>query len=130
VRIVRAGSFGRLVPEVATPLALVLVELVQNAAEHGLGEAGGTVRVDVRREGAVPSERLVVTVSDDGPGQAAGFDLATDTGGLGLQIVRALVETELGGEMTLLSGGGGARIRVRLPLPAPPFHDHEGSGGL
>jgi two-component sensor histidine kinase len=129
VRVVRVGTFGRLVPEVATPLALVLVELVQNAAEHGLGDRGGTVQVEVARvvrpEGVPTSEGLVVTVSDDGPGPAAEFDLAVDTSGLGLQIVRTLVETELGGNMTLLpsasgSGGGrGARIQVEVPLPEP-----------
>jgi two-component sensor histidine kinase len=127
VQVVRDGTFGRLVPEVATPLALVLVELVQNAAEHGLRDRGGKVQIVVRREGAGLSEALVVTVSDDGPGPAPGFDLATETGGLGLQIVRTLVEGELGGEMTLLAGGesalpaaGGAQIRLRLPLPATP----------
>jgi two-component sensor histidine kinase len=129
VHVVRSGTFGRLVPEVATPLALVLVELVQNAAEHGLGDRGGTVTIVVRREDpdAGVGEALVVTVSDDGPGPAPGFDLTTDTGGLGLQIVRTLVEGELGGEMTLLlpattlpSIEGGAQIRLRLPLPALP----------
>jgi two-component sensor histidine kinase len=131
------------VPEVATPLALVLVELLQNAAEHGLGDEGGTVQVEVRRaprrDGVTaPHETLVVTVTDDGPGPAPGFSLVADTGGLGLQIVRTLVETELGGELALLPGpervgpaasepapvsapagpaGGGAQIRVALPLP-------------
>jgi two-component sensor histidine kinase len=134
VQVVRDGTFGRLVPEVATPLALVLVELVANAAEHGLRDHGGKVAIVVRREGTGVDEALVVTVSDDGPGPAPGFDLARDTGGLGLQIVRTLVEGELGGEMALLPGSdsallpgsgsallpgsGGARIRVRLPLPA------------
>jgi two-component sensor histidine kinase len=113
----RVGSFGRLVPEVATPLALVLVELVQNAAEHGLGEAGGRVLVEVRRSAG----RLCVTVTDDGAGVAAGFDLEA-AAGLGLQIVRTLVEAELAGEISLepdgpdRPGGGGARVRVRVPL--------------
>jgi two-component sensor histidine kinase len=120
VRVVRDGTFGRLIPEVATPLALVLVELLQNAAEHGLGDRGGRVRVAVRREGALPDETLLVTVTDDGPG-APEFDLAADNGGLGLQIVRTLVESELAGELSLLPGdGAGAQIRVRLPLPPPP----------
>jgi two-component system, sensor histidine kinase PdtaS len=137
VQVVRDGTFGRLVPELATPLALVLVELVQNAAEHGLRGRGGTVEVAVRRERAGAGEVLVVTVSDNGPGPAPGLDLATSTGGLGLQIVRTLVEGELRGEMTLLARGepadGGAQIQLRVPLPAlppVPFHDHEGSGAF
>jgi two-component sensor histidine kinase len=146
VRVARDGTFGRLVPEVATPLALVLVELLQNAAQHGLGDAGGTVHVQVRRvvgrDGvAARHEMLVVTVSDNGPGPAPGFNLTTDTGGLGLQIVRTLVESELDGELALLprsepvgataaSGqlaGGGAQIRVSVPLPAPPSDSGAGS---
>jgi two-component sensor histidine kinase len=133
VQVDRDGTFGRLVPEVATPLALVLVELLQNAAEHGLGDAGGTVRVEVRRavrrqDGGAPHEILVVTVSDDGPGPPPGFSLAADSDGLGLQIVRTLGVTELGGELAVVprpepvagQGRGGAQIRVSMPLPAPP----------
>jgi two-component system, sensor histidine kinase PdtaS len=111
VRVTREGSFGRLDPEVATPLALVLVELVQNAAEHGLGDAGGEVRVDVRRGGA----RLVVAVSDDGPPRPP---FALDgRSGLGLQIVQTLVTAELGGSLGLVPGPrGGRAVQVALPL--------------
>jgi two-component sensor histidine kinase len=113
VRVTRDGSFGRLVPDVATPLALVLVELVQNAAEHGLLGAG-EVRVVVRRIGP----DLEVTVSDDGPGGAP-FTIEGGTG-LGLQIVRTLVTAELGGSIELgaPAAGRGAAVRVRVPLEA------------
>jgi two-component sensor histidine kinase len=123
VRVRREGSFGLLGPEVATPLALVLVELVQNAVEHGLAQrdhGGGTVQVLVRRDG----QRLRVEVVDDGGGLAPGFDIARDAG-LGLQIVRTLVEGELGGVLTLgpagpdgpagMDGPGGARVVVDVP---------------
>ena len=57
----REGTFGLLAPEVATPLALVLVELVQNAVEHGLARPGRHGPVDVaggvRRSGR---DRLTV----------------------------------------------------------------------
>ncbi|HEX7186706.1 MAG TPA: sensor histidine kinase, partial [Actinomycetes bacterium] len=111
VRVVRQGSFGLLEPEVATPLALVLVELVQNAMEHGLGGEGGEVAVDVR-----PGEAaLRVAVRDKGAGLPVGFDPARDAG-LGLQIVRTLVESELGGSLRLGPGaGGGTEVEVSVP---------------
>ena len=130
------GSFGMLPPEVATPLALVLVELVQNAVEHGLAGRDGEVRVSVAAGGP---DRLVVTVADDGAGLPAGFDLVTG-GGLGLQIVRTLVEGELGG--TLDDRAGRARDPGD-PGPAAcrrsgdaagcttaPGHDERGPAGL
>ena len=46
----RVGQFGTLPGEVATPLAMVLTELLQNAAEHGF--AGGVGHVEVRRRRA------------------------------------------------------------------------------
>jgi two-component system, sensor histidine kinase PdtaS len=113
VRVVRDGTFGLLPPEVATPLALVLVELVQNAVEHGLGGRDGTVGVLVRRGAG-----LRVEVHDDGAGLPAGFGPGTE--GLGLQIVRTLVEGELGGSLALLEGGPGTRAVVDLPLADPP----------
>jgi two-component sensor histidine kinase len=108
------GSFGTLPAEVATPLALVLTELLQNALEHGAPQ-GGAVVVDAARA----TGRLRVTVADEGPGLPDGFDLDRSRS-LGLQIVRALVEAELDGELALASPpGGGTRARVELPLPLP-----------
>ena len=116
VRIRREGGFGLLEPEVATPLALVLVELVQNALEHGLAGAAGEVVVTVDRT----PDALRVAVADTGTGLAPGFDLGRDAG-LGLQIVRTLVEAELGGRLRLgPAPGGGTRVEVSVPRPAPP----------
>ena len=41
VRVVREGSFGKLPSEAATPLAMVLTELLQNAVEHGYADQAG-----------------------------------------------------------------------------------------
>jgi two-component sensor histidine kinase len=100
VRLRRVGSFGVLPSEVATPLAMVLTELLQNAVEHGLDAAAGqegSVEVVVEHgEG----ETLRMQVRDDGRGLPPGFSMdASDR--LGLQIVRTLVETELGGQLEL-----------------------------
>jgi two-component sensor histidine kinase len=110
------GEFGLLPSLVATPLALVLTELLQNALQHGLSRpgqatAGALEVVAVRGPG-----RLTVTVSDDGAGLPTDFDLDS-TSSLGLQIVRTLVLTELNGRLEIAPRkDGGTRVLVELPL--------------
>jgi two-component sensor histidine kinase len=119
----RTGSFGILSAEVATPLAMILTELLQNALEHGFGtRRSGTVEVAATRSvphgGSRREERLVVAVQDDGQGLPPGFDPQT-SGNLGLQIVRTLVTGELLGvfDMVAVETGG---TRVVLDLPVRP----------
>jgi two-component sensor histidine kinase len=112
VTVRRRGSFGVLSAELATPLAMVLTELVQNAVEHGYdAQQAGSVEIRVERgEG----DRLRVQVVDDGRGLPAGFALA-DSARLGLQIVRTLVGTELGGSLEVESASpGGTVVTVTL----------------
>jgi two-component sensor histidine kinase len=112
VRSAREGSFGTITAEVATPLAMVLTEALQNAVEHGFGDGPGAITVTARR---APG-RLLLTVDDDGAGLPVGFDLATSTS-LGLSIVRTLVESELAGRLEVGAGPvGGTRVEVELPL--------------
>ncbi len=119
VKPVLNGRFGLLPSAVATPLALVLAELLQNALQHGLapGPDGGQnamLEVAVSRG----QDRLTVTVQDNGVGLPEEFDLDSATS-LGLQIVRTLVLTELGGRLEVKPrAGGGTRAVVDLPLDA------------
>ena len=112
-----AGRFGSLPAAVATPLALVLTELLQNALQHGLAhppgnEPAGTLRVTVDRA----PDGLTVTVEDSGVGLPEGFRLDEATS-LGLQIVRTLVVSELGGRLEISPrAGGGTAVLVALPL--------------
>jgi len=46
----------------------------------------------------------------------------TDGGGLGLRLVRALVEEELGGQFTLTSSPGGGSLAAAV-IPAPERRD-------
>jgi len=113
VRPRRVGSFGVLGATVATPLAMVLTELLQNAFEHGLdGGAGTVLEVTALRTG----DRLMITVVDDGRGLPMGFDPRT-AGNLGLQIVRTLVQGELGGEFDMRQRDGGGTV-VSLDIAA------------
>jgi two-component system, sensor histidine kinase PdtaS len=117
VRIVVEAESVRLDAAVATPLAVVLNELIHNAVEHGLGEGSGTVSVCLQ---ATPGEPLRLEVSDDGRGLPPAP--ASTGGGLGLRLVRALVEEELEGHFTLSprEGGGSTALAV------VPAHDPDG----
>ncbi len=113
VEVRREGCMGELAAELATPLVMVLAELVQNALEHAFGPGvAGSVVVQAQRTAGW----LEVVVRDDGAGLPAGFTLA-GAGGLGLEIVRTLVDAELGGSLSVRpAAGGGTEARLRLPV--------------
>ena len=105
-----SGSFGNLPSEYATPLALALTELVTNAVEHGLaGKTDGEVEIVANRD----EERLSVKVLDNGVGLPEG----KVGSGLGTQIVRTLIQGELGGTIdwhTLM--GSGTEVTIEIPM--------------
>ena len=74
VRIRHEGRFGRLARRTPRRLSLVLIELVQNAVEHGLAGRDGVVTVSAEPATSEGDDRLEVHVSDDGAGLPAGFD--------------------------------------------------------
>src|SRR5687767_8664333 len=109
----REGSFGTLPAALATPLVLVLTELVHNALAHAFdpGRAGEVVVSAQRSAG-----HLDVIVADDGHGLPEGFDLSTSDG-LGLQIVRTLLDSELDSALQVRAReGGGTEAVISLPL--------------
>jgi two-component sensor histidine kinase len=107
----RIGEFGLLTPAIATPLAMVLAELVQNAIEHGLGGVAGRLEVRIDRG---PHE-LRMVVADDGVGLPHGFTLEGSTS-LGLQIVRTLTVNELSGQIRVNRAENGTEVVVEIPL--------------
>ncbi|GAA3751216.1 hypothetical protein HDA32_000910 [Spinactinospora alkalitolerans] len=119
----RIGHFGLLSALVATPLSMVLAELVQNAVEHGLHYGPGSIEVAVHRTDPSPlpgaegaGSRLLIEVTDDGGGLPADFDIEGTTS-LGLQIVRTLIVGELGGRLEIRpQEGDGTKVSIDLPV--------------
>ncbi len=121
-RVRRVGSLGVLGAELATPLVMVLAEVVQNALQHAFDGApedpgpdgGAQVTILVERS----AKELDIVVSDNGVGLPPGFAIE-QAKGLGLQIVRTLVEAELLGtiEMGAIDGGDGQGTYVHMTFP-------------
>jgi two-component sensor histidine kinase len=111
IQIRKSGEFGSVPSLMATPLALVLTELIQNSLEHGLHESGNLLEVRVSRlEG-----KFKISVVDDGAGLPADFD-HTKSPSLGLEIVKTLTDNDLSGELRFnrLSPGTEAQIEFQL----------------
>lgn len=109
--ITRTGFLGSLDPTIATPLSLVVTELIHNALEHGLEQGGSSLEIALERG----ETRAHISIIDDGVGLPEGFDLATSSN-LGLQIVRTLTENELRGELVLESAGNKTVARLTFPI--------------
>lgn len=109
------GDGGVLPADVATPLGVVLTELLTNAAEHGFPDGwsqpeGAHVQVSLLNTG----DELVVRVHDNGVGWPEAFDIA-HTKSLGLSIARSLVTTQLNGILEMRNNSG-AISELTIPI--------------
>ena len=136
------GELGEVPADVATPLAVVLAELLQNAVEHAFTHAGAedepghgdrtAANDNGSTEGTQPPGRirvhlvndlsaLTLEVIDNGSGLPEGFDIDA-TQSLGLSIVRDLVRSQLDGTITMRNrrdhfpGTRGTIVAIRLPV--------------
>lgn len=121
-----SGDAGTLPGEIATPLAIILNELMQNAVDHAFqanekGIKQGTVSIELERN----SQGLAIVVSDNGRGLPDDFNLETSEG-LGTSIMKALVTSELGGTITMVNGAeGGTVVQVKIPLTMKRSSAHD-----
>jgi two-component system, OmpR family, sensor histidine kinase KdpD len=105
----------------------VLVNLFENVSKYT--PPGSTVTISAR----IIEDKLSVSIADDGPGLPVGREeavfqkftrgereSATPGVGLGLAIVRALVEAHQGKITAAQRPGGGAVFTFTLPLGVPP----------
>ncbi|KQS73327.1 sensor histidine kinase [Modestobacter sp. Leaf380] len=112
-RIQRVGAFGELPAAAATPLVMAVTELLHNAVEHAFPDGRpGTIELAAERDG----HDLLVRITDDGQGLPPGFDVAASKG-LGLQIVRTLVTSELHGSLAISAPESGHGTVAVLTLP-------------
>jgi two-component sensor histidine kinase len=109
--IARKGEIGSLDPRIATPLSLVVTELIHNALEHGLAESGANLTIEVERF----EERAQIVIFDDGVGLPDGFTIL-ESANLGLQIVRTLTENELKGSINLVRTSRGTEAQLNFPF--------------
>ncbi len=111
LKIARTGELGSLDPRIATPLSLIVTELIHNALEHGLAESGANLTVEVSRsEGSAQ-----IIIFDDGVGLPEGFTIL-ESANLGLQIVRTLTENELKGSIKLIRTNRGTEAQLNFPI--------------
>jgi two-component sensor histidine kinase len=94
---------------------MVLAEVVQNALQHAFvpESAGGQVTITVERS----AKELDIVVADDGIGLPEGFSVE-NASGLGLQIVRTLIEAELLGSICMgrRPDASGTSVHIVVPL--------------
>jgi two-component sensor histidine kinase len=111
LKIARKGEIGPLDPRIATPLSLVVTELIHNALEHGLAESGANLNIEVERF----ADAAQIVIFDDGVGLPEGFTIL-ESANLGLQIVRTLTENELKGSINLIRTNRGTEAQLNFPI--------------
>ena len=108
----QASETFRVGTDRAVLIALLVGELVTNAAKHGYaGASGGTIRIRLERMG---NNTLSLSVRDDGVGLPNDFDIEQSRG-FGMTIVRAFLQ-QSGTKVTVRRPGSGAEFLVEIPL--------------
>lgn len=96
----------------AVLVALLVVELVTNAAKHAYPEGtSGPISVRLARAG---TDAISVSVADEGKGVPEGLDIE-QSGGLGMSMVRAFLQ-QSGAKLAIRRLSPGTEFFVEIPL--------------
>ncbi len=88
--------------EQATSVALAINELLQNSIEHGfVGRQEGSIGIKIQQL----ATEYVIEIYDNGIGIPADFDQKASKS-LGLQIIKTLIESDLGGHFRIYADHG------------------------
>src|SRR5688572_15225508 len=106
-----AAGPAQMATDRAIRLALLVTELVTNAAKHAYGNAGGRISVKLALR---DPQTATVSVVDKGVGLPEGFS-ADGARGLGMRLINALVE-QMDGALRVDSTSQGASFTVDVAL--------------
>lgn len=98
----------------AVPMALIVTELVTNSIKHAFPDGNGKLRVEVSRASEAEDAEIVVTVADNGQGEAGAASQAAPAG-IGKKLVEGLL-MQLKGRMMVDHSAG---VITKLFLPHP-----------
>ena len=114
LRITTSGESVPCTSRTATNVCVLVNELITNARKHGAPTPEGRLQVEVHLE--VEQSMLTLEIWNSGtcvpppPSQVC-------PSGMGLMLVRAVIEDEYGGLFSLGSARGGTLARATFPLP-------------
>lgn len=95
----------------AVKIALLVGELVTNAAKHAYPEGGGPIRV---RLSEIAGNAVSISVHDAGKGLPEDFDIKQSRG-FGMTIIRAFLQ-QLGAKLNVCNLSPGAEFLANIPL--------------
>ena len=99
----------------AIPMALMVNELITNAAKHAYeGETGFNIWVGLAQDG----DTIRVSVRDEGIGLPPTFDM-TKSKGLGMRLLRSF-QQQLGATIAINPDARGTEFVVAIPLDLKP----------
>ena len=104
-----------------------LMEIIGNVADNACKWANSHVEIVLQQVTIDKTRKLQIEVGDDGPGmptelighvlqRGARLDQTTEGQGIGLAVVRELVEEVYDGELKINSSQHGTKVSIRLPV--------------